>query len=439
MIDGTPEREMSSQPARNLRDCAAAVIMVMRQTSARVLRCTGRSGFLSENHGGMAVVTALALPALVLLSLGAVQINAIVSDRSETQDVANAAALWGAQQLTVAPVGASERTRAFADAQLGLVKANSTVTVTAQVLGWSTMKVTIATHRPSFFMNLMPVGGFFTHVVATAEGVNQTPLCVMTLGAASADKLAVTGSSQISAPACLVHGNESIEVGGSASLQAKVVEAGTTASGPISPTASTGAPDVLDPFTGLNTAFPTPCTSYGSTLNITSSQALAPGVYCRPIDVSGNATLTLNPGEFYFGKDLKMNGGTKIVGNDVVLVFGKDGAPSFSNGNEVRLKGRKTGALAGFVMIATRDYVNEFKLDSDPVVEMTGTVYVPSTTFNIDGSKQTVQVSDWTVLSVKALKLSNQPQVKINANYEGSDVPVPGGVGNKVGVSRLTE
>ena len=57
--------------------------------------------------------------------------------------------------------------------------------MTAEVLAESTMTVTIDTHLPSFFMNLMPAGGFYTHVGSTAEWVNVSPLCLITLAQAA--------------------------------------------------------------------------------------------------------------------------------------------------------------------------------------------------------------------------------------------------------------
>ena len=78
-------------------------------------------------------------------------------------------------------------------------------------------------------------------------------------------------------------------------------------------------------------------------------------------------------------------------------------------------------------------------LNSDAIKELTGTVYIPNATLRIDGTKVTAEASDWTVIATRALKLTDKPRVQINANYAGSQVPVPGGVGNKAGTIRLLE
>ncbi len=422
-------------------------------TSVRANRLAAAAGrfaleFRAASGGGVALLTALAAPPILLVALGAIQLQAVVSDKQRTQDIADAAALWGAQQLTVTPVGAEQRTVAFADAQLEAIKANAAVSVTAVVIAPGTLQVVVLTERPSFFMNLMPLGGFHTRAEAVAEGATQSPLCVITFGNSSSDKAEITGESKLQAPLCLFHANERIEVAGSALLQAETIQTGAGSSGPMSPSASVGAPDVDDPFvsvdiegSGGGLLQPLTC-ALGAlllpqTFNVSGS--LAPGPHCGDVEVKNGATLTLEPGEHYFEKSFELKNKANLVGDDVVIVLGRNADLKWKDGAAVSLKGRKSGRLAGFVLTTTRDRGNEVKLDSDPITEMTGTVYIPTATLNVEGSQKTVEASDWTVMAVQALKLSNKPQVQINADYSGSDVPVPSGVGNKNGTPRLTQ
>lgn len=397
------------------------------------LRALGRR-FLAAHCGGVAMITALSLPPLLLVSLGAIQIQAVFTDRNQSQDVADAAALWGAQQLTVTPVGAEQRTKSFAESQLTPMQQTATVTVVATKIGDTTMKVTVDTHRPSFFFNLMPAGGFYTHAEAVAEGVSQTPLCVMTFGNATSDKLELNNTSRMTAPQCLVHANEQIVVSGSAILTANTIETGASAIGPMNPGASVGAPDMSDPFATLDITgggvLSCPLGLLGDIV-FASSGTLPAGAHCGDVIVHNGQTLTLAPGEHFFARSLELKNGAILLGDNVVLIFGANGFPNFKYGASIRLAGRQTGSLAGFVIVASRDRTNELKIEADHVEKLTGTVYVPNATLNIDGAGQAAQASDWTVMAAQALKLSNAPQVQINANYYGSDVPVPTGVGNR--------
>jgi Flp pilus assembly protein TadG len=413
---------------------------IFRRTVARArsVRAFGRR-FRAAQRGGVALLTALSLPPLVLVSLGAIQLQAVFTDRSKSQDIADAAAIWGAQQLTVTPVGVEDRTEAFAEAHLAAMQENATVTVVATKIGDTTMKVSVDTHRPSFFFNLMPAGGFYTHAEAVAEGVSQTPLCVVSFGLQSGDKIELTNASRLMAPECLVHGNKEVKVGGSALLQAETIQTGGNASGPMSPAASTGAPNLDDPFTALDILGPLACPSTLPKNEILATTTLAAGAHCQDIVASNGAVLTLAPGEHYFHKMLELKNGASLLGDDVVLIFGKDAETRLKEGSDIALSGRESGRLAGFVIVGTRNRTKDLKLEADHISALTGTIYVPKERLEILGDNPALQDSEWTVTVAKSLKMSNKPQVQINANYSGSEVPVPSGVGNSGGSTRLTQ
>lgn len=381
----------------------------------------------------MALVTALALPPLLIVALGAIQVQSIFSDRNKAQDVADAAALWGAQQLTVTPVGAADRTKAFATNQLGSMAQNATVTVEATKIGPTTMKVTVDTWRPSFFLNLLPFGGFYTHAESVAEGVAQVPLCVMTFGRKGSDKMHITGGGQMLAPTCLVHANGDINVAGSGLLQADTVQTSTRSSGPTNPSASTGAPVIADPFAEMqigDSGLVGCVLGLVGGLTTTVSATLPMGSHCDDVVVKNGATLTLAPGEHYFQRKLEVLENANLVGKDVVLIFGPDASMKIKESGKVSLSGRESGAMSGFVITTTRNRSSSLLMDSDSITELTGAIYVPNAELEIQGGKRAAQASDWTVMTAKALKLTNKPQIQINANYGGSSVPVPAGVGN---------
>jgi Flp pilus assembly protein TadG len=403
----------------------------VRSTQVRGRRLNNHPAVVVRDRaGGVAVIFAMMIPIIAVLGLGAVELSQVQSDRSMTQDVADATALWGARQLSVAPTGADQRTQEYAKAQLDKVAAHADVTVAANIVDEATIKVTVDTYRMSFFGNLLPAGGFRTHVEATAMTMGKSPLCVLIMGPTAGDDLHLTGGSQLQAP-CLVHGNQNLTVDGAAALIATESEAGAIASGPITPSANMGAPAITDPFTALNTSFPTNCTqSPGSNnVNITANQTLPAGVHCGAMTVVGNTVLTLGPGEHYFGGDLTLKGGAQIAGTDVVMIFARGVTLDFKGASSISLVGRQTGPLAGFVLIDDRADTGTFNLQSDPFVNVTGAIYVPNATLNIQGSQKAGQASDWTVIAADAMTMTGSPNLVINTNYTGSTVPVPIGVG----------
>lgn len=386
---------------------------------------------LRRSNGATAVTFAALVPILAVIAAGAIELGELNSDRSATQDAADAAALMGAKQLGVTPTGVDQRADAYATAQLSQIASHATVSVSTTV-GLNSVTVAITTQRSSFFGNLLPPGGFTTRVQATAVSEAAVPLCVLALAPAAPNNLHLTGSSQINAPGCAADSNQSVVVDASAALAAEETEAGTTASGSINPAALIGAANVPDPFANLNIAAPTSCAGGSPKVVIGSNYSLPPGVHCGEWDVTGNFTLTLQPGEHYFEGDLVAKGGSLISGTDVVVIFGPTTKLDLKGASNISLNGRQSGPLAGFVIAVDRGASGTFQIQTDPFTNITGAVYAPSVTLNLDGTHQAAQASQWTVVTAQAISLTGSPDIVINSNYANSSVPTPTGVGNAV-------
>ena len=381
----------------------------------------------ASRRGNVVLIFALMLPVLLVTSLGAVELNQVLSDKKRTQDVADSAALEGAGQLGVTPVGAAQRTQAYAQAQLSDVARYAGVSVQASAGSSGTMTVAIDTQRASFFGDLLPPGGFHTHVTSTAQGQNTAPLCVLAIAGNPADLIHVTGSSQLQAGQCLIHSNTALTADPSATVLALANEAGTVATGSITTAASLLAPSIADPFAKLNIGSPT-C-SGAAIQSISTSQALAPRTY-GSINIQSNANVTLS-GTYYICGTLTISGTAQVTGTDTVLVFENGAGLSFGGTSaSLNLSGRQSGPLAGFVLVADRSFTGVFNLQSDYIKGLTGTIYVPTATLAVQGGAQSGSTSPWTVITAESIQLNGGAQLVINANYSASNVPVPTGVGN---------
>ena len=385
---------------------------------------------MADRGGNVALIFSLLLPLLIVTGLGGIELNQVFSDKKRTQDVADSAALMGAGQLGVTPVGADQRAQSYAQTQLADVARYATVTVQATIGQSNTMTVAVDTQRVSFFGNLLPLGGFHTHASSSAKGVNTVPLCVLALTPTLGDAIHVTGTSQLQAGQCLVHSNQSLIADVGASILASANEAGTTATGPVTQAASLLAPSIIDPFASLSIN-PT-CSGAGTPQTITGTQSLSPGTFLGPVNISGTSTVTLSPGEYYFCKSVTITGNSTLAGTNVVLVFDNGAVLSASGAKtSISLSGRQSGPLAGFVLIADRSYSGSFSLPSDNIAGLTGTVYAPTATLAVQGSGKSGASSPWTVIAAKGLTVNGGAQLVINANYAVSNVPVPTGVGNQ--------
>jgi len=390
-------------------------------------------GRLLRHEGGNVITTfALATPIIAILSLGAIDLASVSSDKGKLQDVADSAALMAAKQLGMADnSGLAERTKSVIAGQLSEMSSRLTyeTTVTPDTDA-GTVSIRIVANRNSFFVNMLPPGGWNFAVNANAQQMGTTPLCVLSFGEASGETIDLKGDSHILAPGCLVHGNSDIDVAGLSTMSAGTVQAAGLATGNISPAPQTDAPAIPDPFSGMTLAPPgSACIPINLVVDLLPL-ILPPGIHCGNITVRRSATITLLPGDHYFQKGtLMLQNTASLNGTNVVMIFGPKARFQFLDDSIVTLKGRRQGNYAGFVIATTRDNTNTFDISSTAARELLGTVYIPNATLAVSGKAKVADQSAWTVIVARSVTLNQNPSLVINKNYSGTNVPVPDGVG----------
>ncbi|WP_122468344.1 MULTISPECIES: TadE/TadG family type IV pilus assembly protein [Brevundimonas] len=399
--------------------------------------------FRNDDRGAIALKFAFIVPPLALLIAAAVDLRAVAAQRADFQQVAEAAALAGAGEMSMAVSDdvAIERARAFAEAQLKDSAYVALVEPTIEPMGSSrVLDVEISTKRPSFFGNLLPPGGWDVRASAAAASVSRVPLCIIASGASDRrDKvILVADRGVITAPQCLIHSNYDIDAG-KGQISASLVQAVTTARGSILPGANVGAVPLEDPFAATAILTDQSCSGGEQQVQYEGGfHTIAAGVHCGGFQLKKGAQVTLAPGDHYFIKgDLDVDDESRLVGVDVALIFDRNSKSDFKGHSTVDLDGRKTGPFAGFVIITTRNNDQDFKINSDRVSRLLGVLYIPSARLFIEGGKDIAKDSDWTVIVAESIELKGSPSLFINANYAGSDVPVPDGVGPRQGTARL--
>lgn len=120
-------------------------------------------------------------------------------------------------------------------------------------------------------------------------------------------------------------------------------------------------------------------------------------------------------------------------------MFDKLSKFEFRDQSRVNLDGRRTGAYAGMVLAALRGNTQDFLISSDHVDRLLGVIYIPDAKLIVDGRSEVARDSAWTVVVAKSMQLQGTPSLVINANYSGSSVPVPEGVGPRDGGSQLVD
>jgi hypothetical protein len=402
----------------------------MRRIPLQIWACV--THFQKDVRGGVIMIAAFSFPAVALLVAGAIDLISVSSDRQAIQAAADSAALNLATQLKMSTAaGLQGRAQQLVGAQIPELAARYTYTVTATADNQAkNITVVVDGTRQSFFMNLLPPGGWHLRAQTVAQSMGQVPLCVLSAGSSANDKFIMGNTAKMTANGCLIQSDSDIAVTSSAALSAAAVQAVGAASGPITPAAQVGAANVPDPFASMKITIPTLCST--TSMNIQGGAfSLPPGVHCGNVIVGLDGILTLAPGEHYFilGKlYLKLN--SKLTGTDVVMVFDGTSNFQFQDQASITLEGRKSGPLAGFVAATTTANTSTFEISSDNAKELLGTIYVPSAKLLVTGAGNSVNASAaWTVIVAKSIELSGSPNLVINSNYAGSSVPVPDGVG----------
>lgn len=400
------------------------------------------AGLWQNRDGSIAIKFALILPTVALLSLGAIDLASVASAKGRLQDIADAAALAGANDLMLVDSNSAvERAASYVSMHLSEWTGAPDVKPDIQLVegrNQRVLQVKLDANRASFFGSLLPPGGWNFSADAGAVAVGMTPLCVLVTGGKGDKALLIKDRGRIAAPACMVHSNKDILVEGG-SISAAFVQAVLSATGVITPKAGTGAEVIRDPFADLAIDEKQLCPTQVTKQDVkTGTIVLAPGIHCGGYIMAGNSRLELDPGDHWFlGGHLDIKEQAQLSGRDVVLFFDKDSKFEFKDEARVNLDGRKSGAFAGMVMVGTRGNNQDFIITSDQVRSLLGVIYVPEARLIVDGKSSVAQDSAWTVIVARELELKGSPSLIVNANYGASDVPVPEGVGPRRGNSKL--
>jgi hypothetical protein len=417
---------------------------VIRRMQRRVRALMQR--LLRETRGSIALKFALAVPAVAMLSVGAIDLLAVMSAKTRLQDIADSAALAAAPALALAADEAAARGRAeaFVAGQLSQWADAPTVEAAYEVIEQDdqrAIQVRLEGHRISFFANMLPPGGWHFEALATAVSVGKTPLCVLGTGK-SGLMIDVSGSSRIMAPDCGVHSNAQIKVQGTGQIEGRKIQSVLTAiGGGMTPTPGQGAASIVDPFVSMS--FPSlnacsglfgPGQSNPVIYENNGTHYLEPGMHCQPIIIKNKTTLVLNPGNHFFFKNVQLLGHGRLQGEDVFLFFDHGSDPLFGGMYaRVNLVGRKSGPYAGMVMATIAGNQPNIILPGSNVERLLGVVYVRNGFLQVSGNGVAAEDSAWTVIVAGQVLSNGSARIRINADYEGSDVPVPNGVGPNAG------
>lgn len=399
---------------------------------------------VSDRRGSVAVFFALALPALLVIGLGAIELMNLTKDRSRLQDLADAAALNAASQMRLAANDQLlARAAAFAIAGASGLTARMDAPAVTFIQERGTprgIEVVLTARRQSFFGNLLPPGGFVIRAVARAQQLGRTPLCVLGTSPSKSDVLNLPSGS-IVARSCMVYSNKDISLGAGSLIDASAVQAAGAIRGASVANSGTGATPLEDPLRAMFISSNPGACQHNSGVKVDKvgqTVLVDPGIHCRHFDIE-NGTLVFRPGVHHLKEgQLQLKKGARIEGENVTLVIWKNLEVKFDDGQVplLSLSGSQGGAgeaghWAGFALAVDPARGGDLTLNFREIRKLEGVVYAPTTRLIVPGGIDAAEVTPWTVIVAQELRIEGGRRLQINADYAASAVPVPKGVGNK--------
>ena len=388
-----------------------------------------------------------AIPLIALLIIILIGMAGLVVDGGQltvqyrvSQNAADSAALAAALQVTN---GASESQASTAAtvvavrnqipaSDLSLAYYDSTGAQTSVSSSVATVAATVVHQFPTLFLPIVGINSASVAASATVsvkQGNAACVVCVMSPNATSALDMSGIGSLSLSGGNVQVNSTSvsAVTVGALAKLtvsQGKTyVVGGVTGSSGVSPAPVTGAPAVSDPFSSV----PIPSLSSSGTC---CPATLTPGIYSS-IVISGNSTVTMNPGTYVVTGSISVAGNGSLIGHGVTIYLacssypiacatGQVGAPMSVTGNAtVDFSAPSYGTYQGMTIFSDRKNTSPITFGGNGAARFVGSVYALAGTVLLSGNGSNSSVNSRVVANQVGITGSGTAAINYtqSANY----------------------
>lgn len=391
-------------------------------------------GLLRSTSGNMALTTALALPVLLGFMGIASDFAQFASKQSELQGAADSAALAAARELSLST--STDLTISSAAQSFAASGTDSPIQTSVKIDSKkATVAVQVREDWTPFFAHFL--GANITPVIAdaTAELIGKGNICVLTLAPSAEGALELDNKGMLTANGCGVYVNsknsEAITTKNKSQIKADLTcsAGGVSNKGTITPAAMTDCPPVEDPLSSRAAPAVGACTATSKKI-VSGSVTLTPGVYCGGLEINGTATVTFSEGTYII-----KNGAFKIVGSPTVsgthvgfYFTGKDAKIDFQGAATINFSGPKDGDMAGLLFFSDRASTEDHKISSSKTQTLTGTIYLPNGKLRVDPGAKVAENSAYTAIIAKEIEIDQGPELVLNSDYGGTDVPAPEGI-----------
>lgn len=396
-----------------------------------------------NEHGGTAVVFAIAAPLMLLTAGKVLDLARMRSEASYLQEAVDTAALSAAKEMSLADVS-RESLAAVAEATVVRTLQNrlsgkhaATPTVTTEVRSNPMAVVVSAAIRfNSEFGEIYGLGSPDIRKQAEARVVGNPNICVLALEPSDSGAVRLDNKAHMRGNKCSVFSNSrsasGLIVQGRATLEAASVcsAGGASRSGTISPAPYLDCPQFADPLASRREPKLGGCIANNLVID-SQTTTLRPGHYCGGLSVKGTSRVRLEPGVYIISAGaLDILDYAAVIGDDVSIFLDSGSVLRADPETTVQLNASKSGDLAGLLFFASRTQPagTTHRILSKNAQVLVGTIYMPNNLLVLDGDAAVGGASAYTAIVARRIELQRGPVLVLNTNYEQTDVPVPDGI-----------
>ena len=389
--------------------------------------------------GGVAVTFALVATVLIATAGFAVDYARMSNFHSKMQSAADAAAFAGAKEMSLAdakqenvPEVVKAVVAKFVEADDGF---NSKVEAKIHDQPLQ-VEVKLTKRVPLYFGGLFGIPATTVDVISIAQVVCQPNLCVLALEKREPAAINLTHNARLTGSNCAVFSNSNSAGGFAVASGAQLVAStvcsagGIAGQGSIAPPPYQDCPQFDDPLADRPEPSVGRC-DHLATIIAARTVTLRPGTYCLGLTIAGLSKVTFEPG-VYIIKDgpFLVAGASEIKGHGVGFYLTGISIFTFDPLTRIELTAPTSGPLAGLLFFGSRKQSKLLinTILSDRAQIMTGTIYLPTTTFVADSLARIGSESAYTAIVSRKLLLMDGPHLILNTRYSDTDVPVPEGI-----------
>jgi Flp pilus assembly protein TadG len=423
------------------------------------------SRFRRNTRGGVALIMGLSAPVVVLGVAATVEYGNVALRRTQLQNAADNAALAAASELTLANSDIYVKSLAEQTAFTAARATSPAITrVTAEIQNKrSWVKVDITETVKSVIGKVLTLPSSEVSVSATGQIVGNTRICLLSLDEKAKDTLHLHKGARITAESCALYANSSSASAAKIETDAVVTASLLCSAGGIEVKSATinaeqmtDCPAKGDPLAGRAPPFVSGCDHTKLVIDgsKTPTASLMPGRYCGGLTITKGAQVTLMSGVYAIDDGpLKVEKDGSLKGEYVGFYFmGDAGGLVFDPKSTIDLSAPKDGAMAGLLFFENRTVnspvepladllapaplpplgsipMRTYRIVSDNARNLLGTIYLPAGRLVIDAKRPVADRSAYTIIVARQVDLHDGPNLYLNTNYSGTDVPVPQGVG----------